>query len=114
LYHPEYDPAVVFWAALTFLLVAVLGSIALAVTRGWRLWKTIGSFSGALAEPLENLSISAAAAEQKANSLDRHAGRLEAATVRLQQSIAELAVLQAAAAEARTVYATARGAVPRK
>jgi hypothetical protein len=114
LYHPEYDPAVVFWAALTFLLVAVLGSIALAVTRGWRLWKALGTFSGALSEPLARLSVSAAAAEEKANRLDRHATRLEAATVRLQQALAELAVLQAAAAEARAAFATARAAVPRK
>ena len=104
----------VFWVALAFLLVAVLGSIARAVTRAWRLWKALGAFSGALAEPLERVSVSAAAAEQKANRLDGHATRLEAATVRLQQALAELAVLQAAFAEARTGFSTARGVVPRK
>jgi len=103
-----------FWAALTFLIVAGLCSITLAVTRAWRVWKALGNLTNTLTPALEKVSVSAAAAEERANSLDLHTTRLEAASMRLQQSLAELAVLRAAAGEARAAFKTAEAVMPRK
>ena len=33
------------WIALPFCLVAVIGSLAYAAARGWRLWKTVRATS---------------------------------------------------------------------
>jgi hypothetical protein len=104
----------VIWASVAFLIVAVAGSIGYAVTRAWRLWKTFRALLDASAHDMARVSASAAAAEQRATSLSRHAARLQAATGRLQDALAELAVLQDALAEARAGLAVVRGVVPRK
>ena len=102
------------WIALAFLILAVLGSIGYAATRAWRLWKTVRALGGAVSDAIGRLTASAETAERKATSLNEHATRLEAATTRLQGSLAELALLRAAAGEARAVFTAVRGTVPRK
>jgi hypothetical protein len=102
------------WGTLVFLIVAVLGSIGYAATRAWRLWRTVRALGGAVSDAVARLTAAAEAAERKAASLNEHASRLEATTTRLQHALAELAVLRAAAGEARGAFAAVRGVVPRK
>jgi hypothetical protein len=106
--------ATVAWISLAFLLVAVVGSSAYLVLRGLRAWRMLRSFSRTAAQALDRVTGNAAAAEQHALSLTSGMERLTVATEHLQGSLAELAVLRAAADEARAAGASLRGAVPRK
>jgi hypothetical protein len=102
------------WLALAFCIVAVTGSIAYAAVRAWRLWKTVRTTSGRATEAAGRLMASASVAEQHASSLTAGTGRLADALENLQASLAELAVIRAAADEPRKVIASIRGLVPRK
>ena len=102
------------WIAVAFCLLAVIGSIAYAAVRGWRLWKTVRATSGRASEEVGRLMASAAVAEQHASSLGAGTERLADAMEHLQASLAELAVIRAAAAEPRNLLASIRGLVPRK
>jgi uncharacterized membrane protein YcjF (UPF0283 family) len=104
----------VFWLALAFCLVAVVGSIAYAATRAWRLWKTFRATGKAANQAVSHVMRSAATAEQRAASLSAGTERLSAAITHLQSSLEELAVIRAAAAEPRELLASIRGLVPRK
>ena len=104
----------VFWLALAFCLLAVIGSIAYAATRAWRLWKTARATAKAADEAVGRVMTAAAAAEERAVSLTAGTERLSAAVAHLQRSLEELAVIRAAAAEPRTLLASIRGLVPRK
>jgi hypothetical protein len=59
----------VIWIALAFCIVAVLGSIAYAATRAWRLYKTFRGTARAAAAAVGRVTESAAAAEAHATSL---------------------------------------------
>src|SRR5579885_423364 len=102
------------WIAVAFFVVALVGSASYAATRAWRLWKTFRSVSGAATEGLARVSASAAAAEAHAVGLSGGSEQLAAATERLREALAELAVIRAAAAEPRALLAGLRGSVPRK
>jgi predicted negative regulator of RcsB-dependent stress response len=102
------------WIALAFCLVAVIGSLAYAAARGWRLWKTVRATSQRTAEATAQVLRSAEAAEAHVGSLGAGAERLAAAMERLQGSLAELAVLRSAASETSSLLASVRGLVPRK
>jgi len=104
----------VFWLALAFCLVAVLGSIGYAATRAWRLWKTARATAKAANEALGRVMSSAAIAEEHAVSLTAGTERLSSAITHLQASLEELAVIRAAAAEPRDLLRSIRGVVPRK
>jgi hypothetical protein len=104
----------VFWLALAFCLVAVLGSIGYAATRGWRLWKTARATVRAANQAVGRVMSSAAAAEKRAVSLTAGTERLSDAITHLQASLEELAVIRAAAAEPRDLLKSIRGLVPRK
>ena len=103
-----------FWLALGFCVLAVLGSIGYAATRAWRLWKTVRATSTAASDAVGRVMTSAAAAEAHAVSLTAGSERLSAAIAHLQGSLEELAVIRAAAAEPRNLLASIRGLVPRK
>jgi hypothetical protein len=109
LYHPR-----VIWIALAFCLLAVIGSVAFASVRAWRLWRTVRATSTRATEAVGRVTASAAAAEQHAVSLTAGTERLAAATERLQASLAELAVLRAAASETGALLVSIRGLGPRK
>ena len=100
--------------SLLFLVVAIVGSIAVAAARGLRAWRTFKrcsrTTSGAIAGVLER----AAEAERHAAAFTEGTEKLSAALAHLEQSRAELAVIQAAATEARSPFNSLRGAVPRK
>jgi hypothetical protein len=104
----------VFWLALTFCLVAVVGSIGYAATRAWRLWKTVRATGKAANHAVSRVMSSAATAEERAASLSAGTERLSSAITHLQASLEELAVIRAAAAEPRELLASIRGLVPRK
>jgi hypothetical protein len=92
----------------------VAGSIAYAASRAWRLWKTVRATSRSATEATGRVLASAEAAENHVASLGAGAERLAAAMERLQASLAELAVIRAAAAETSALLASIRGVVPRK
>ena len=104
----------VFWGALTFCLLAVLGSIAYAASRAWRLWKTVKAMAKAATDAVGRVTTAAAKAEERAGSLTAGTERLSAAVAHLQGSLDELAVIRAAAAEPRNLLRSIRGLVPRK
>ena len=103
-----------FWLALAFCLVAVVGSIGYAAIRGWRLWKTVRATTKTATDAFGRVLSSAAAAEEHAISLTAGTERLSAAITHLQASLEELAVIRAAAAEPRDLLSSIRGLVPRK
>ena len=102
------------WLALAFCLVAVLGSIGYAAIRAWRLWKTARAVTKAATDAVGRVTSSAAAAEERAVALTSGTERLSTAITHLQSSLAELAVIRAAAAEPRNLLASIRGLAPRK
>jgi hypothetical protein len=104
----------VFWAALAFCLVAVLGSIGYAATRAGRLWKTGRALAKAASDAVGRVMTAAAQAEERAVSLSAGTERLSAAITHLQGSLEALAVIRAAAAEPSNVVKSIRGLVPRK
>jgi hypothetical protein len=104
----------VIWAALTFCLVAVIGSIAYAALRGWRLWRTVRATSTRATEAGERVMASTAVTEEHVVSLTTGTERLAAAMEHLQASLADLAAIRAAASEASALLASIRGVVPRK
>ena len=103
-----------FWLALAFCLVAVIGSIGYAAIRAWRLWKTIRATARAANYEVNRVMSSAAAAEKRALSLTAGTERLSTAITHLQGSLQELAVIRTAADEPRSLLASIRGLVPRK
>lgn len=102
------------WVALAFCLVALVGGPLFAGLRGWRAWRTLRAFSKATGSAIEAVLQTAASAEEHAASLTANTERLAAAGERLRASLAELAVLRAAAGEAGAPVAALRGAMPRK
>jgi cell shape-determining protein MreC len=106
--------ALLTWVSLLFLVVAIVGSIAVAVLRGLRAWRTFKRFTRTTTAAMERVLETAAEAERHAVAFTESTEKLNAALAHLEQSRAELAVIQSAAAEARTSLTSFRGAVPRK
>ena len=101
------------WVSVVFLVVALAASITVAVLRALRTWRTYRSFSDAVGPAVEHVQRTAAEAEQHANSLNDKTEQLNAAIARLQGSLAQLAVLRAAAEDARSTLSL-RNVIPRK
>ncbi|HEX4679131.1 MAG TPA: hypothetical protein VH210_08030 [Gaiellaceae bacterium] len=102
------------WVSLLFLVVAIVGSIVVAVSRGLRTWRTFRRFSMTTSAAIGDVLETAAEAERHAVAFTDGTEKLSAALARLEESRAELAVIQAAAAEAKASLLAFRGAVPRK
>ena len=111
-YHAGVATAV--WIALAFLLVAVISSLAFVGLRALSLWRAFRSFSRTAETALERVTRAAAAAEASSGSITAKQERLARATEHLQTSLAQLALLRAAAAEANAALARLRGVVPSK
>jgi ABC-type iron transport system FetAB ATPase subunit len=77
-------------------------------------WRTFRSFSDATSDALAAVERSAAQAEERATALSGGSEHLQAAIGRLEQSLAQLAVLRGALDEVRATVGGVRGAVPRK
>jgi hypothetical protein len=106
--------ALLTWISLLFLVLAVVGSIAYAVSRALRTWRIFRRFSKTTSAAIADVLETAAEAEQHAVAFTEGTEKLSAALAHLEQSRAELAVIQAAAADARSSLSALRGAVPRK
>ena len=102
------------WISLVFLVVAVVGSISVAAVRALRVWRTFRRFSSTTSDAIAGVLETANEAERHALALTEGTERLTAALARLEQSRARLAVIQAAAGQARSSLLTFRGLVPRK
>jgi hypothetical protein len=108
------EMALLTWISLLFLVVAIVGSVAVAVARGLHAWRAFRRFSKATSAALGEVLETAAEAERHAAAFTEGTEKLSAALARLEESRAELAVIQAAAAEAKASLLAFRGAVPRK
>jgi len=106
--------ALLTWISVLFLVVAVVGSIAAAATRALRAWRAFRRFSRTTSTAIGGVLEAAAEVEQHAVAFTEGTDKLTAALARLEQSRAELSVIQAAAGEARSTLFAFRGAVPRK
>jgi hypothetical protein len=99
------------WIGLGVSFVAVVWGAVRAVTRGLRTWRSLKRFTRGLSERLAVVEREAARAEEKAAKASQSSAKLATATEQLQRSLAVLAVLRAAAAEAS---AGPRNLIPRK
>ncbi len=97
-----------------FALVAVLGAAALLAVRALRTWRTFRRFSRTMNDALATVMRAAEQAQAHATGAAAGAERLAAATARLQESRARLALLQSAAGEFSATLARLRGVVPTK
>jgi hypothetical protein len=102
------------WISLLFLVVALVCSSVLAVTRALRAWRTFTRFSRTTSSAIDEVLQTATEAEAHADRLTEKTERLNAALAHLQESRAELEVLRAAASEAQSKLLWFRGAVPSK
>ena len=108
------EMALLTWVSLLFLVVAVVGSIAYAAARGLRAWRAFGRLSRTTSAAIGDVLETAAEAEKHAVAFTEGTEKLTAALARLERSRARLAVIQAAATQARSSFGSLRGAVPRK
>jgi hypothetical protein len=106
--------ALLTWISLLFLVVAVVGSIAYAASRGLRAWSIFRRVSRTTSAAIGSVLETAAEAERHAVAFTEGTEKLSAALARLEQSRARLAVIQAAATKAGSSFTALRGAVPRK
>src|SRR5258708_36909111 len=106
--------ALLTWISVLFLVVAVVGSIAVAATRGLRAWRTFRRFSRTTSAAIGGVLETATQAERHAVGFTEGTGKLSAALAHLEHSPAERPVIQAAAAEARSSLGALRGVLPRK
>ena len=102
------------WISLLFLVLAVVGSITVAVVRALRVWRLFNHFSRTTSAAIDGVLATAAEAERHALALTEGTERLSAALARLEQSRARLAVIGTAATRARSSLLAFRGVVPRK
>ena len=102
------------WFPIAFFLLALAVSLVVVTQRGLRTWRLLRTFSASAEQALDAVNASAAQAETHAAALTAATQRLERAQARLSASLAELAVLRAAADEVRAGVGRVRGLVPRK
>ena len=100
--------------SLVFFLVAILGSLTFAAVHGLRTWRVAGAFSGSATSALGDVMQGASEAERRAAALSEKSDKLNAAVARLQQSLAQLAVIRSAADEVSSSISAVRQEVPRK
>jgi phage-related minor tail protein len=106
--------ALLSWISPLFFVVAIVGSIAVAVARGLGVWRSFRRFSKVTSAAIGNVLDTATEVERHAVALAAGTERLDAALTRLEESRAQLAVIRAAASEVGAPLSAARGAVPRK
>jgi multidrug resistance efflux pump len=102
------------WFPIAFLFLALAVSLLVLTRRGLRTWRSLRAFTTTAEQALDAVNASAARAETNAAKFAAASERLEQAQARLSASLAELAVLRAAADEVRTGLGRVRGVVPRK
>jgi hypothetical protein len=104
----------VVWIVLAVSLAFCVAAVAVAATRGLQAWRTFSAVTGALTAALEDFARRAEATGTHAAAAAEGTARLTASILRLQRSLATLAVLESAFGETRALIAGVRGVVPRK
>src|SRR5213592_3045667 len=102
------------WYPVLFLAIALAFSLTVAARRGLRMWRKLRAFSTSAEQALVAVNASAAQAETHAAAFAAATERLELAQARLQESLAGLAVLRAAADDVRASLGRVRAFVPPK
>lgn len=102
------------WIALGVAVAAVLAATTLVVRRAFGAWRSLRTLARGARDALAELEAKAGAGEQKAAVLVRKSADATAAAARLEESLATLAVLRAAAGETGAGVRKARGLLPRK
>src|SRR5258708_2426326 len=74
------------WVSLLFLIVAIVGPIAVAVSRGLHAWRTFRRFSKTMSAAIGEVLHTAAEAERHAVAFTVGTAKLSAALARLEKS----------------------------
>lgn len=90
------------WGCLLFLLVATLGSAAVAAVRGLRTWRSFRRLTRVSSAALDEVLRKGEAVEAKASTLTEKSGRVGTSIAHLQKSLAELSILRTAFANAKS------------
>ena len=90
------------WICLLFLVAAVVGSIAVAALRGLRTWRTFRRLTRSVSAAMDDVLVKGEAAEAKATALTEKSERVGSSIAHLQESLAELAILRTAFANAKS------------
>jgi hypothetical protein len=104
---------VVFWAALGFLLAAIVVGTAYVAVRAWRTWQACVSLALVGAAGAELLAARGELAAAKADRLTEKLDELQAALARLDRSTARGRVLVDATSEVLAVLRSVLAFVPR-
>lgn len=104
----------VMWIALAASSTFWVAAAIVAATQGLQTWRTFKAVTGTLGGALEAFVVRAEATAERATTAAERTAHLTAAIGRLQGSLATLAVLDAAIGDARAVFGSVRGLVPRK
>lgn len=105
---------VAVWTALGVSVAAVAGATVLVLGRALGAWRSLRALARGTRDALAELEQKTAASEEKAVALTRKSAKAAAAAARLEESLAHLAVLRAAASETGAGVRRVRGLVPRK
>ena len=103
-----------FWAALGFLVIAVVGGTAYVATRAWRTWQACVSLAVVGTAGADLLTVRAEQAEAKAARVTSRVEELTAALARLERSQAQGRVLLGAVEEMVSVMRAVVAFVPKK
>jgi phosphopentomutase len=103
-----------FWLALAFLVVAVVGSVAYAVVKGIELWRAVKQLGRVTADELDRIARASGEIELHLQAAAASGTRLEASVAELHRSRARLNVLTSALADARAAVGRFTSVVPRK
>ena len=104
---------VIFWAALGFLLVAIVVGTSFVALRAWRAWQAFLSLALVGAAGAELLAERSELAAAGADRLTRRLDELQAAVARLERSTARGRVLVDATSEVLAVLRSVVAFVPR-
>ena len=96
------EMSLLIWICLRFLVVAVVGSVTVAVVRGLHAWRAVRGLTRAVSSAIDDVLRRGEAAEAHAVALTEKSTRLTASIAHLQESLAELAILRSAFANARS------------
>ena len=103
----------VFWAALGFLLVAIVVGTVFVALRAWRAWRAFLSLALVGATGAELLPARSELAASRADRVTRKLDELQAAVARLERSTARGRVLVDATGEVVAVLRSVLAFVPR-
>ena len=104
---------VIFWAALGFLLVAIVVGTSFVALRAWRAWQAFLSLALVGAAGADLLAARSELAAARAERLTRRLDELQAAVARLERSTARGRVLVDATSEVLAVVRSVVAFVPR-